>query len=203
MALFLLILGVVLLPEVYALKCHFCVTGQGCTQHFCSAGLRCGAITVATYQGSQKLSETSQRSCILPGDCTQGSVNYGLSRTVYTAKCCDTDLCNIQPPSVAGLSNPNGKKCFSCYRQSCNATVNCLWNEDRCISTTVKSAGTEVELKGCASNAMCSALDIPGLSDIIGQENDCCKGDFCNSASGTSAGLLFLGVPLISLVLFS
>uniref|UniRef100_A0A672HY15 UPAR/Ly6 domain-containing protein n=1 Tax=Salarias fasciatus TaxID=181472 RepID=A0A672HY15_SALFA len=67
---------------------------------------------------------------------------------------------------------------------------------------SVSSQWTTETLKGCASQEICYRSNIPGLEEPV-QVHKCCQGDFCNSASSTSAGLLLSVVPLISLVLFS
>uniref|UniRef100_A0A672HY26 Uncharacterized protein n=1 Tax=Salarias fasciatus TaxID=181472 RepID=A0A672HY26_SALFA len=97
-------------------------------------------------------------------------------------------------------SDPNGKKCFTCDGQQCTGTLKCLGNEDHCISAT---GGRKISLKGCASQEICSAINFPGAAELAGYDMKCCEGDFYNSGSSTSAGLLVLLVPLISLVLFS
>ncbi|CAN9513987.1 unnamed protein product [Ophioblennius macclurei] len=203
MALFLLILGVVLLPEVYALKCYQCSSDDSCTAGECVPGLVCIASRMTIYTGNQKPHIVNRRGCGKREDCIQGSINHGKVRTVLTADCCSNNLCNNQSATDPSLSNPNGKKCFFCNGLKCTGTLNCLGNEDHCISATANTAGTLVKVKGCASKEMCSALNVPELSDMIDINMKCCQGDFCNSASSTSTGLLLLGVPLISLVLFA
>ncbi|XP_029959441.1 urokinase plasminogen activator surface receptor-like [Salarias fasciatus] len=204
MYLFSLILWVVLLPEASALKCRKCSADGSCGTQECIAGLQqCTAVRFTASTGDNKLADMSVSGCGSPKQCLQGSVNYGLYRTALTTKCCSTDLCNDQPEPEPSRSDPNGKKCFTCDGQQCNGTMNCLGDEDHCISATAKLEGKEITVKGCASQDMCSDINFPGLADAIGRDMKCCQGDFCNSASSTSAALLLLVVPLISLVLFS
>ncbi|XP_038568482.1 phospholipase A2 inhibitor subunit gamma B-like [Micropterus salmoides] len=103
----------------------------------------------------------------------EGSVNFGISRTVITSKCCTSDLCNAQPPAEPSKSNPNGKKCFSCDGQKCTATLNCEGNEDHCISAAVNTGGVQTTVKGCASKQICSNTANPQISGAIGPEISC------------------------------
>uniref|UniRef100_A0A672HY17 UPAR/Ly6 domain-containing protein n=1 Tax=Salarias fasciatus TaxID=181472 RepID=A0A672HY17_SALFA len=203
----LLILGVVLLPEGKFYNLYEIISPPPApkknTQKNKKNKKKQLTVAVLWIAGNDKISDSSVRGCALPEECIQASLNYGLSRTIWTSRCCSTDLCNDQPAPEASHFNPNGRKCFFCNGVNCTGTLNCFGNEDRCISTTVSSGGTTVELKGCASQEMCSALNIPGLEEVLGQDHECCQGDFCNSAISTSAGLLLSVVPLISLVLFS
>uniref|UniRef100_A0A672HWU7 UPAR/Ly6 domain-containing protein n=1 Tax=Salarias fasciatus TaxID=181472 RepID=A0A672HWU7_SALFA len=172
MYLFSLILGVVLLPEVYALECHQCFIGGSCRTQECPAGFQCTAMRVTAYAGDDKILDMTMKGCGPQDMCFQGSLNLGISKAAWTTKCCSTDLCNDQPAPDPSRSDPNGKKCFTCDGQQCTKTLKCLGNEDYCISTT----GNRIKMpaKGCASQLI-----------------------------STSAGLLLLVMPLISLVLFS
>ncbi|XP_070822419.1 ly6/PLAUR domain-containing protein 3-like [Chaetodon trifascialis] len=205
MRLLVLIFGTVLLPQAYPLKCYQCVPGSSgtCTdtETQCHASFyQCGAWRTVTYSGGIEFSHVQVKGCILPGECTESSLNYGLSRSVLTTKCCPYELCNTEPAPEPSTSNPNGKMCYYCDGKDCSGTVNCLGNEDHCISVNVISDGEEKIFKGCASKLLCAD---PQDRSVTQEEISCCQGDFCNSASSTSAGLLLLVAPLISLVMFS
>uniref|UniRef100_A0A672HWP7 UPAR/Ly6 domain-containing protein n=1 Tax=Salarias fasciatus TaxID=181472 RepID=A0A672HWP7_SALFA len=204
----LLILGVVLLPEgKFCSACYQCSSDDddSCLTTECSSGSHCAAVRMTSYRGNEVDHMSSIRGCLpSTAQCLQGSFNYGYGRIVYNYRCCSTNLCNNQSAPEASLS-PNGKKCFTCdaMGQNCDATLNCLGDEDRCISITViHEGGMMLRQKGCASQEICETFFTPG-SGGPGVEYECCQGDFCNSASSTSAGLLLSVVPLISLVLFS
>ncbi|XP_045900194.1 urokinase plasminogen activator surface receptor-like [Micropterus dolomieu] len=143
------------------------------------------------------------KSCALAEECFEGSVHFGINRTVFASKCCTSDLCNAQPATEPSKSNPNGKKCFSCESKKCTATLNCEGNEDHCISAAVNTGGVQTNVKGCASKQICLNMANSQISGAIGAEISCCQGDFCKSASSTCAGLLLLVAPLLSLVMFS
>ncbi|XP_071326836.1 uncharacterized protein [Trachinotus anak] len=204
----LLIFGIVLLPRVYTLKCYECLPGVigSCTEEEKECplqGHQCGALRVLSYAGSSKIGDINMKTCALAEECVEGSLNFGVSRTVITSKCCTSNLCNSQPAPDASKSTPNGKKCFRCDEQHCILTLNCEGNEDHCISTTVTIGGEKMTMKGCASRQICTNKGIAQITGAMEAEIDCCQGDYCNSASSTSACLLLLVASLISLVMFT
>lgn len=72
------------------------------------------------------------------------------------------------------------------------------------ISILSVTAGGKLKItKGCASRQMCLVTENAQIKAAIGGEMTCCQGDFCNGASSTSAGLLLLVTPLVSLLMFS
>ncbi|XP_076593498.1 uncharacterized protein LOC143324690 [Chaetodon auriga] len=208
MHLIVLIFGIVLLPEAYPLKCHKCLPGSSgtCTDtevQCPSPSYQCGALKITSFAGDSKLSDVRMKICVLADQCVEGSVNFGIARHIITSKCCTSELCNTEPAPEPSSSSPNGKRCYHCDGLKCSATLNCAGNEDHCISKTVTAGGKKTITKGCASKQICSNTQNPQIKALIGEEISCCQGDFCNSASSTSAGLLLLVAPLISLAMFS
>ncbi|XP_056901566.1 urokinase plasminogen activator surface receptor-like [Takifugu flavidus] len=204
---FILIVGFVLLPKVATLKCYECLAAGDCNkvEKQCPASSsRCEAVRVTSYVGSAKAAEVNLKSCSEPEQCIEGSINFGISRTVMTSKCCSSDLCNTQSaPEPIPLSIPNGKKCYTCNAKSCKVTLNCEGSEDHCISTSVTFGGQKMTMKGCASKRICANTNNKQLVENIGADLSCCQGNYCNGAGSTSASLLLLVAPLIPLMIFS
>lgn len=205
-----------------------------CSEKQCSAEFpRCGALEVVTFIGIQlkplgflsphslcttgwvfmaysyfaggsKFSDFKTKSCMKADQCIQGSVNIGVSRTITTTKCCDSDLCNTQyAPSPPSISNPNGKKCFYCNEQGqCTATLNCEGDEDNCLTLSVRQGSVNVSMKGCATKSMCLANNTENLQGS--EKLICCEGDYCNSSSSsTHASFLLLAAMITSLLFLS
>ncbi|XP_044063653.1 urokinase plasminogen activator surface receptor-like [Siniperca chuatsi] len=208
MHLLTLIFGIVLLPKAYTLKCHECVprTSGTCTDTTkeCPSRIhQCRAVRITSYAGGSKLADVNMKTCALDKQCAEGSVNFGISRTVITSKCCTSELCNTEHAPEPIKSNPSGNKCYSCDGQKCTSILKCEGGEDHCISATVNIGGEKTTVKGCASESICSNKVNAQIKGVIAGEMTCCQGDLCNSASSTSTGLLLLVAPLGSLVMFS
>ncbi|XP_027142199.1 ly6/PLAUR domain-containing protein 3-like [Larimichthys crocea] len=208
MHLLTLIFGIVLLPGAYTLRCNKCIptSSGGCvnTEKICSAhGYQCASVRMISYAGGLKVSDLQMKSCVVQEQCGETSINFGLGRHVITTECCAIDFCNTKPASEPSRHTPNGKKCYHCNGPKCTATLNCEGNEDHCITKTVISGEKQEIIKGCASSKMCSSTVNAEIKGAIGGTFTCCQGDYCNSASSTSAGLLLLVAPLVSFVMFS
>ncbi|KAK5862486.1 hypothetical protein PBY51_017877 [Eleginops maclovinus] len=192
MHLIALIFGIVLLPKALSLECQ-CSQSSGCTNSTieCPSGQRCISERHVSYSGASKVSDVNMKGCALPQRCVDRSMNFGLVQTWISSSCCTTKLCNTQNAPEPVESASNGKKCFSCDGQTCTSTLACKGNQDYCYSASVSVDGQIVPVRGCVPLQMCQ-----------GQSN-CCQGDLCNSASSTSAGLLLLMAPLLSLGMLS
>ncbi|XP_047453826.1 urokinase plasminogen activator surface receptor-like [Mugil cephalus] len=206
MYLFTLVLGIVLLPEASTLRCYECKPGldgtcSEATTQCPSPANQCAAVRVTSYSGGSAPANVNAKSCAVSEECVEHSINFGDSRTVVTSKCCNTDLCNTQPAPEPSTLNPNGKKCVTCDGENCNTILNCQGNEDYCISATVNAGGEKITMKGCVSRTLCLNTKSTLVPALLQAEISCCQGNNCNSASSTSAGLMLLVAPLISLVL--
>ncbi|XP_028281081.1 urokinase plasminogen activator surface receptor-like [Parambassis ranga] len=193
-----LVAGIVLLSKAETLKCYVCAPGlfESCsnkTMQCASERQQCAAQRIIIYEGVMRFDNLYSKTCLLAEDCVESSVNYGTIRTAVTTRCCSSDLCNTQHAPDDSKPTPNGKKCFRCLGEQCATTLNCQGGEDHCISTT----GGKV-VKGCASKKVCTSKQFAQVA--AGAEISCCQGDFCNSASSSSAGVLLL---LMSVALFS
>ncbi|KAK7926296.1 hypothetical protein WMY93_008606 [Mugilogobius chulae] len=185
MHLCVLIVGLVLFPQVYTLKCYICVTGFGsCSEKQCPLGKnQCGVVRRITYTGNSVKDEFQSKSCFDTQDCLQGSLNLGVFKSVITSSCCSSNLCNNKNAPDPPKTKPNGKKCYRCDgKGDCTGTLNCDGDEDQCVkvfATTVNKPGI---MKGCATKSLCSAhnLSIPGINSTI----SCCEGNHCNGGNG-------------------
>ncbi|XP_077384064.1 urokinase plasminogen activator surface receptor-like [Festucalex cinctus] len=208
----LLLAGILLLPKVYTLRCYECLSESsipctGRSKDCPPLADRCIAIRQKTYAGGSLFSDVNGKHCSFAEECAQGSVNFGVSRSVITSQCCTTNLCNDFPAPEEILAKPNGKKCYTCNGQQCDATLECLAEEYHCISMTVESGGQTTSLKGCASEEVCANLNqlgrYTGSSQFkVGTQMSCCEGNYCNSGSRATVGLLLLVGPLLSFMMW-
>ncbi|XP_034030980.1 phospholipase A2 inhibitor and Ly6/PLAUR domain-containing protein-like isoform X2 [Thalassophryne amazonica] len=196
------ILVTVLLPKASSLTC--CIDeGSSCTSTQCSASELCGATRITSYEGGTQMTDLTIRSCAVAENCVSALINFGVTKTVINTVCCSADNCNNQSVPEPPSRNPNGKKCFTCDGRSCNTIMNCEGTEDHCISTTVSVDEQKVQLKGCASKLVCSDIVNSQLAAVIEGKINCCQGNLCNGASRTSAAILMLVTPLLSLIMFA
>ncbi|KAJ0056763.1 hypothetical protein NL108_016462 [Boleophthalmus pectinirostris] len=191
---FLLIAGIVLVPQAWCLKCKVCETqGSECVgEETCSANFtRCGIARIVSYVEGTVDREEIKVSCFPEHVCRAGSVNLGPYSVYYTTKCCDTDNCNTEkPPDVFIKSRPNGVKCDLCTRGgSCNGTVDCV--DDQTYCTTINP-----KIKGCATRSFC--VDRPFFLDNL--EEMTCRGGSSPRAGLNPLSTLLL--PLISLIFY-
>ncbi|KAL2084319.1 hypothetical protein ACEWY4_019837 [Coilia grayii] len=160
----------------------------------------CGSITTVTSVGGTK-NELNIKSCFRSSQCLNASLNIGTGRFTLSALCCSTDNCNTQDPPANGNSTSNGRQCFTCnvLRQSCSSRLDCVGDEDRCVSAKVEAAGQSVNVKGCVTRNVCSGA----VASQLAVDLRCCEGNLCNGAwsVGPGASVLFLLWPLVSVLL--
>ncbi|KAM3614070.1 uncharacterized protein V6R79_009563 [Siganus canaliculatus] len=202
----ILIFGVVLLPEANTLKCHGCRpdASNKCTDSeiYCAAGHVCASKRIISFAGTSKLADIEMKTCVLPEQCVESSINYGFSRNIITFRCCNTDLCNTQRAPDHTNDTVNDKQCYHCDKIRCSDIIHCKGNENHCFSKTVPTGDPNI-LKGCATAQMCSERRSTQMNEATGGELTCCEGNLCNSAGSSRFSLLLLLSPLISLVTFS
>ncbi|XP_046894669.1 lymphocyte antigen 6H-like [Hypomesus transpacificus] len=104
--------------------------------------------------------------------------------------------------AVSSSSTPNGKWCYTCNDQDCLTAVNCLGDDNSCISTITDVSGLKVSTKGCANKSMCAAASMAAQLSGGNVKIDCCDGNLCNDARSLAASLLLLVAPLLSVTLF-
>ncbi|XP_056142448.1 urokinase plasminogen activator surface receptor-like [Lampris incognitus] len=207
MYLLALILGSVLLPEAYTLRCFECMpsgnTGS-CKpkEQICTSPDMCGALRITQYQGEFELLDISKKSCFSPDKCEKGSVSYGWGRAVINSTCCSTDRCNNNNAPKPGVLSANGKKCYVYNDQNITDILSCVGNEDCCVSATVMTEGRKISVKGCASRSMCSGSGSAQMTGVL-SDIRCCQADLCNSAGGVGVSLLLLVAPMVCFTLLS
>lgn len=194
---FVLFFGCALFSTALTLRCFECTpnaNGTPCTDKVtdCVGDSQCGAMRITAFMGDKKVSDMTMKSCAVPGQYINGSVNLGVTRTRIRNKYCTTDLCNMNT-SDSSIRSPNGKKCFTC-QQDCKATLDCMGDEDYCVSALIGVMGKTILMKGCASEIICSG----GSTGVI-QSTDlnCCQGNLCNNAQSSSSSVLLLQVASV------
>ncbi|KAM8827323.1 uncharacterized protein ACB058_020276 [Synchiropus picturatus] len=205
MYLLVMMVGVGLLSPALSLTCYQCPLGSpgSCTSWtaVCPPQRnRCASGRIVTYAGSTEFSDQHEKACVSEVECTETSVNYGVSRSALKVQCCLTDRCNNMPAPRPTENSPNGRKCYTCDGKTCKATLKCLGTENSCITSTVTSSGVKQILKGCASKLACDLSSTSRLMKNLTNTvtSKCCQGDLCNGAVGISAGLLLLLAPLLA-----
>lgn len=193
MYLFILICGVILLPQSFSLKCNGCRNLYGtCDEDVqeCSVAFtRCGIMRYNIVKsGKSKGTEFTIGACFKEDDCKNGSFNSGVSSERFTTKCCSTNKCNTRQPRPSTLaSTPNGLKCYRCNEKGdeCTATQVCVGDQVYCATRQYGSLK-----KGCATKSMC--VSPPSALTIETESMTCCEEDYCNGGNvDTSKGIRF------------
>ncbi|XP_073727613.1 phospholipase A2 inhibitor and Ly6/PLAUR domain-containing protein-like [Misgurnus anguillicaudatus] len=190
-----IILLLSLIAGGHSLKCYQCVnvtgscTGVAMTCPTANYTTCMSATSISTLAGV--MSTSKLKSCYIPQYCGNVSVNVGVSKSVVSMQCCNTDLCNSQDVPDSSSNSPNGKQCYYCDGKTCSNKLSCLGNEDYCITATATANITSLPpiVKGCASKMICDAAShVPqGYGQI-----SCCQGNLCNSAVSVTQNLVFL-----------
>ncbi|XP_066575301.1 urokinase plasminogen activator surface receptor-like isoform X2 [Amia ocellicauda] len=144
------------------------------------------------------------KSCAEPTGCGEPiSINFGvLGRTTVNSKCCSTELCNTQNVPAYTNNTPNSHKCFTCDKEDCTKTMNCLGPEDRCIKSFVTAGDQTIVIKGCATSNVCDLKPPKEILNTIGMELNCFERNLCNNAKRAVQNLFLLLVSLIPITLF-
>ncbi|XP_062394889.1 phospholipase A2 inhibitor and Ly6/PLAUR domain-containing protein-like [Sardina pilchardus] len=187
------------------LECITCVNAAGpCSGPSlqCPSVLdSCTSITAATVIGGSDLAEANFKSCFRNDQCFNGSLNLGsTARITLSTSCCNTDSCNTGTPAAVANNSANGRQCFSCGLIGCSSTLQCVGNEDRCITASVVVAGLSTTLKGCATSNVCSG-DFTSQLESTAVDLSCCEGNLCNSTWSAGHSVLLLFWTLLSVLL--
>ncbi|XP_065100320.1 uncharacterized protein [Paramisgurnus dabryanus] len=186
----------------HSLKCFECSGIMGSCESKVTtcpgiATATCGSATIVTNTGGNEVKMQS-KSCTVTEACITSSINFGVTRTVTSTQCCNSDLCNSKDAPDSSSNSLNGKQCYSCDGLSCFNILNCLGNEDYCIKATVPGGSASQTVKGCASKSICDATSQANAGYM---SFSCCKGNLCNGAKSVTQNLLFLLWPLFFFIL--
>ncbi|XP_029939764.1 uncharacterized protein LOC115382205 isoform X2 [Salarias fasciatus] len=119
------------------------------------------------------------------------SMDLGSVSVLASARCCDTDDCNVENLPAPDPQTDNGGRCFICFpgQSECQSVFPCAGVEDRCFQGEASSGSGSNPAFGCISQTVCDAAPDLGdftLLDNIGQFTSgptCCQGHFCNDGT--------------------
>ncbi|XP_029938454.1 mucin-5AC-like [Salarias fasciatus] len=119
------------------------------------------------------------------------SMDSGSASVLASARCCDTDDCNVENLPAPDEQTDNGGTCFICLpgQSECQSTSFCEGVEDQCFEGDESSGSGSNPSFGCISQTVCDAA--PDLGDFTLLENIgpftsgpiCCQGDNCNDGT--------------------
>ncbi|KAI4892194.1 hypothetical protein NFI96_026713, partial [Prochilodus magdalenae] len=152
---------------------------------------------------STVLVDMVMKNCSLTQQCVTASVNFGVTKTIISNQCCNTDLCNSQRKPDVVSNIPNGNQCYTCNGEDCTSVLDCVDDEDHCVKSTVGADGQTMMMRGCATRSFCMG----DLSTHLGQSNTvvgltCCEGNLCNAVWRITPNLFLLGLLFASITLY-
>ncbi|XP_065099900.1 phospholipase A2 inhibitor gamma subunit B-like [Paramisgurnus dabryanus] len=183
----------------HSLKCYECTGPIGsCVNKETTCPSFANVCSTQTTVTGDNVSSMQIKSCTVSEACTSSSINFGVTRTVTSTQCCNSDLCNSKYAPDSSANSPNGKQCYSCDGLSCTNKLKCIGNEDYCIKATVPAESGPQTLKGCASKSVCDSTSSQANAGFTGS---CCQGNLCNGAKSVTQNLIFLLWPLFFYIL--
>ncbi|XP_053096508.1 phospholipase A2 inhibitor gamma subunit B-like isoform X2 [Pangasianodon hypophthalmus] len=148
---------------------------------------QCLTLTTSVYSSGTNLSYGKMKTCGMTEMCVSMSMNLGMMKMTYNAKCCSTDLCNSETLPALPQQAPNGRMCYTYAANGYSGKMSCEGNEDRCMTASVRlGSNTLSVLKGCVSKNFCVASGSSGMPEIGLSNVECCEGNLCNT--GNSSG---------------
>ncbi|KAL7396394.1 hypothetical protein ABVT39_005137 [Epinephelus coioides] len=160
-----------------------CEDSQKNVSQKCATNEYCAAAASQGSQGNQQ-----PKSCVSSSICDPinqtFSFNFGFHDLTAAVNCCKTNSCNSENMTYPDKQEKNGLKCCTC--DSCNKIVQCVGDQDRCLSGSVATNNTTKKVFGCASKNLCDASsNLNFLSDYLNFTSGpkCCVSNLCNSAS--------------------
>ncbi|XP_039530078.1 phospholipase A2 inhibitor subunit gamma B-like [Pimephales promelas] len=136
------VLFTVFVSEALTLTCFNCTGTPPAT---CTSTANCSqcSSTNTTMASIDGRNNVDVKSCDT-GPCVNLTINSALIR--ISSKCCSSDYCNNATDSENGLS---------C--DVTGGTLKCKVGENQCFTVTVGFNGTNLNLKGCASQNICNS----------------------------------------------
>ncbi|KAK3519164.1 hypothetical protein QTP70_020005 [Hemibagrus guttatus] len=129
-----LLLTCMLFSRALSLNCQHCISDQ-CYVSTCYN--QCLTMTSTLYTvGSTSPQDVILKLCATKPLCEPWSMNLGQFKMISNAKCCSSDLCNMETLPALHKQVPNGKTCYTCDGDNCLSKMSCEGNEDRCITTS-------------------------------------------------------------------
>ncbi|XP_063055036.1 urokinase plasminogen activator surface receptor-like [Engraulis encrasicolus] len=200
-----------LFSQAEGLSCITCSSTSGScsgsSQSCVSSALDTCSSMTTTISALGTQTEVNTKSCFNSSRCINASLNVGTARVTLSTLCCNTDNCNTQTPPAIGNSGSNGRQCFTCnlFGQLCSSRIDCVGDEDRCISATVTTGGQSIQARGCATSSICTG-DLSSELGSVAADVRCCEGNLCNGAWGVGPGpgasVVLLLWPVMSVLLF-
>ncbi|XP_060934081.1 phospholipase A2 inhibitor and Ly6/PLAUR domain-containing protein-like [Limanda limanda] len=174
---------------------------ESCTNATCSttAAVTCLTGTMCITASIQAVSlgtpgQQIYKACAPPTLCPSTgsqtfSVNLGVSSSLASATCCNTDSCNSNTLPFPVVPAGNNLQCHVCNpgTSDCSSSVQCRGTEDRCFQASVTNTGGTSPAFGCASANMCAAAaslgSLPFMQDVgsINSGPACCGTTLCNT----------------------
>ncbi|XP_035504736.2 integumentary mucin C.1-like, partial [Scophthalmus maximus] len=192
-----------------ALECQSCTTSvcNVTAPLTCSSETMCITASIQTTSGGaagQQIIKACASSSVCPATGSQTfSVNLGVSSSLASALCCDTDNCNSAILPFPAVPADNSRQCYSCnsVTSDCTTTLQCKGTEDHCFQATVTNGATSSPAFGCASTNLCAAASSLGTLPFmqnVGTITDgpvCCLNALCNTLTTTAATTTTTTVP--------
>ncbi|XP_067452260.1 phospholipase A2 inhibitor and Ly6/PLAUR domain-containing protein-like isoform X3 [Thunnus thynnus] len=157
------------------------------------------------------LSKDTVRLCLPSSVISEGkhtfSFNVGFASKAASVHVCNTDRCNSEIIPYPRVQKKNNLQCFTCdnrYSAVCDETVQCVGEQDRCVSGTGKDPYGTAHTFGCASANLCEVAPrlelLPDWLFKFLSEPKCCGSSFCNSAWSVKLNVIPLLFGLITLI---
>ncbi|XP_062314289.1 integumentary mucin C.1-like [Osmerus eperlanus] len=185
-----------------ALQCQTCADEQCSTTIpvTCSSETMCVTASIqATSYGptNQQIFKACASSSLCPAADVSAqtfSANLGVLVAVASAKCCNTDNCNIDTLPFPAAQTDNTLRCFTCdpMTSQCTSQVQCRGEEDQCFAANVTIGSSPFPTFGCVSTNLCAAaislgsLPFMQSNGSISSGPSCCGTSLCNTATTTT-----------------